>query len=105
MRGAERPMYKFLTIPAALLLIACKPDLDPKLIEAAEARAEAECNCTKEVDYRGCRGRVEKEHPSPQLEDGWAVKYSSDSVAKMDAAIQMSIKCSEIANAALPQPQ
>lgn len=96
-------MHKFLSIPAALLLMACKPDMDPKLIEAAEAQAEAQCNCTKEVDYMACRARVDKEHPSPKLEDGWAVKYSPDSVAKMDAAIQMSIKCSEIANAAQPQ--
>jgi hypothetical protein len=99
-------MHKFLPIPAALLLIACKPDLQPRVIEAAEARAEAECNCTKEIDYRACRDRVDKEHPSLKLEDGWAVKYSKDSVAKMDATIQMSIKCSEIANAAgANQPQ
>ncbi|HVI01243.1 MAG TPA: hypothetical protein VM869_21145 [Enhygromyxa sp.] len=93
-------MHKLLPIPAALLLLACKPDMDAKVLEAAEARAEAECNCNKEVDYKACRARVNKEHPSPGLEDGWAVKYSKDSVARMDAAIQMSIKCSDIANSA-----
>jgi hypothetical protein len=100
-------MHKFFPIPAALFLIACKPDIDPKLLEAAEAQAEAQCNCTKEIDYAGCRARVDKEFPAPKLEDGWAVKYSPDSVAKMDAAISKSIKCSEIANAALQaqQPQ
>jgi hypothetical protein len=99
-------MHKFLPFPAALLLIACKPDIDPKVIEAAEAQAEAQCNCTKEIDYAACRARVDEEHPSAKLEDGWAVKYSPDSVAKMDAAIQMMIKCSEIASAAgAQQPQ
>jgi hypothetical protein len=99
-------MHKFFPIPAVLFLFACKPDIDPKLIEAAEAQAEAECNCMKEIDYRACRDRVDKEYPSAKLEDGWAVKYSQDSVAKLDAATQKSITCSEIANAAqAPEPQ
>lgn len=88
-------------LAAALLLTACKPDIDPEIIRKENARADARCQCMKEVDYAGCIARVEAEHPAAKLEDGFAVKYSQSSVEQYDQAINKSFKCSEMASAAL----
>ncbi|MBA3550463.1 MAG: hypothetical protein H0T76_28645 [Nannocystis sp.] len=84
----------------ALLLLACKPDIDPKVIEAQRARVEARCDCVKQSDYAGCTARVDAEHPVPRLEDGYGVKYSNSSLEQYDALVKMSIDCSELANRA-----
>jgi hypothetical protein len=84
----------------ALLLTGCKPDMDPKIIEAQKANAEARCACLKDVDYAGCLARADAEHPVINPEDGYGVKYSSESLEQYDAAVSMSIKCSEVANQA-----
>lgn len=88
----------------ALLLTACKPDMDRKIIEAEKANAEARCACLKEVDYDKCLARATADHPVIRPEDGFAVKYSASSVEQYDAAVKMSIECSQTASK-LPRPK
>jgi hypothetical protein len=86
----------------ALLLLGCKPDLDPKVIEAQMANTEAQCACIKDPDYAGCLARANEEHPPPKLEEGFKVKYSDSSVQEHHNAIVLAHECSKAASLAAP---
>ncbi len=97
----KTPFTRSSVIPAcALLLLACKPDIDPKVIEAQRAKVEARCDCVKQSDYAGCVARVDADYPVPRLEDGYGVKYSSSSLEQYDALVKMSTDCSQVADRA-----
>ncbi|WP_205632918.1 hypothetical protein [Enhygromyxa salina] len=72
----------------AVVLLACKPDMDPAVTEGLNARADAECKCLDEIDDSDCLTLAAKAHPNPQLEDGFAEKHSKQTVAQYDAAIE-----------------
>jgi hypothetical protein len=106
-RDSEAIMTKqFRSFPpiatCALLLLGCKPDLDPKVIEAQMANTEAQCACVKDPDYAGCLARANAEHPAPKLEEGFKVKYSDASVQEHHQAIVMAAECSKAASLAAP---
>jgi hypothetical protein len=86
----------------ALLLLGCKPDLDPKVIEDQKANTEAQCACVKAPDYAECLARANAEHPAPKLEEGFKVKYSDSSVQEHHQAILLAHECSKAASLAAP---
>jgi hypothetical protein len=86
----------------ALLLTGCKPDLDPKLIEAQTANTEAQCACVGKPEYDACLERANTEHPKAKPEDGFKEKYSDASVKAFHQQIVLAGECSKAAMLTAP---